>query len=157
MKMLSVDRISSLRPIGTEVGSLGSGKGLAPVPTVSAPARIKEAGVAEPTPSLINQIGQSHKVSTAGIVYSNTADPAQRLAGAEQAPYDWRLKPPAPEKVDDKPPLPEMLIEHLKSLWIASSLAVQTPQPKVEQSVSAADSASKTNLDVSPRPGLSIL
>jgi hypothetical protein len=119
--------------------------------------KVKAASAPEPAPSLINQIGQSNKVSTAGIVYSNTADPSQRLAATELAPYDWRLKPPAPEKVDDKPPLPDMLIEHLKSLWVASSLAVQTPQPKDEKSASVADSALQTTLETSPRSGLAIL
>ena len=156
MKMLSVERISSLRSIATDAGSLGSGKALGSVPVVKAPVRIKEAAAAEPAPSLINEIGQSNKASTAGIVYSNSADPSQRLQATELAPYDWRLKPRAPEKVDDKPPIPEMLIEHLKSLWVASSLAVQTQQPKDEKSASKSDAAAHSKMDVNTTSGMAM-
>lgn len=126
MKMLSIDRISSLRPIGHDVGS---GKGPAPLPAGVVVAKVKAVAAVEPTPSLINQMS---KKSTAGMVYTNTADPVQRPHAPELPPHDWRLKTPESEtpeseKVDNRPALPEMLIEHLKSIWAASALAVQTP------------------------------
>jgi hypothetical protein len=148
MKMLPVERISSLRSIGADAGSLGAGKAILSVPAVNATVRIREVTAAEPPPSLINEIGQSNRASTEGLVYSITVDPSQRLQATGQAPDDGRLKPIAPKKADDKPPIPEILIEHLKSLWVASSLAVQTPVPKDEKSASVSDAASPSKIDM---------
>ena len=148
MKMLPVERISSLRSIGTDAGSLGAGKAISSVPAVYATVRIREVTAAEPSPSLINEIGQTNKASTEGLVYSITVDTSQRLQATGQAPDDGLLKPLAPKKADDKPPIPEILIEHLKSLWVASSLAVQTPEPKDEKSTSASDAASPSKIDM---------
>ena len=158
MKMLSVERISSLRSIGTDAGTLGSGKATAPVPheSVAVKVKVKAAAAPEPAPSLINQIGQSGKTSTAGIVYSNTADPTQRYSATEPPTHDWRLKTPEPEKADNRPALPEMLIEHLKSIWVASALAVQTPQPKDEKSALTFDAAALSKTELSAPSGMAL-
>jgi len=156
MKMLSIDRISSLRPIGTDVGAMGSGKAALPVPTVGPLVKVKAVAAVEPSPSLINQIGQSNKAAHAGLVYSNISDPSLRLLDTEVAPHDWTLKSAKVEKVEERQALPEMLIEHLKSLWVASASAVQTQQPSDEKQTLKSDKASPITTNVGSLPGLAM-
>jgi hypothetical protein len=111
-------------------------------PKVAAPA------ASEPTPSSINKIGQINKAAHAGLVYTNMSDPSLRPLGAELAPYDWSLNPTRTEKVADKPPMAEMLIEHLKSLLVASAAAIQTQQPVDEKLKLKSEKEPVTNLAV---------
>ena len=84
----------------------------------------------EPTSSVINMIGQSDKSSTGEGVYTSVSDPGRRGSEAATVDKDWTIHRPKPEKVEDPPPMPlsQMLIEHVKSLWVASASAVQVQQ-----------------------------
>jgi len=48
---------------------------------------------------------------------------------AATSPKDWTIHRPAPEKVEDPPPPPlsKILMDHLKSVWVASAAAIQDP------------------------------
>ena len=146
MKMLSVDRIEGLRAIGADAGTIGSGRATSPVVSTHAPAKVKASAVIEPTPSLINNIGQLNKAAHAGVVYANMSDPSLRASGSELAPYDWSINPSMTAKEEVKPPLTDMLIEHLKSLLVASAAAIQTQQPVDEKANLKAEKGPITDL-----------
>jgi hypothetical protein len=57
------------------------------------------------------------------------ADPTRRGV-QENTPKDWTIHRPAPEKVEDPPPIPisKVLMDHLETLWAASASAVQVQQ-----------------------------
>ena len=54
---------------------------------------------------------------------------------------------PTPEKVEDPPPVPmsQLLIDHIKSLWMASASAVQ-----IQQQVKNQPDLSSQNLNATP-------
>lgn len=126
MQLPSIDRIPSLRPVAAESASLATGR-VVPVAPVNPP--VQAAASEEPTPSVINMIGQADKPNAGEGVYSSVADPARKDA-AEKVSADWTIKRPAAEKVEDPPPEPiyKMLMDHVKSLWSASASAVQVQQ-----------------------------
>ena len=84
----------------------------------------------EPTPSVVNLIGQVGKSSVGEAVYTSVSDPTRRRSEAGTAEKNWTIHRPKPEKVEEPPPIPrsQMLIEHVKSLWLASASAVQVQQ-----------------------------
>ena len=129
MKMLSVERIENLRALGADAGTPGSARAMPQATSTHAPAKVAAPVVTEPAPSSVIKIGQLNKAAHAGVVYANLSNPSLRASGSELAPYDWSIKPGMTAKVEDKPPLAEMLIEHLKSLLVASAAAIQTLQP----------------------------
>ena len=108
---------------------------VAPVnPTVNAVASV------EPSPSVVNLIGQAYKPERGEAVYTSVSDPARRGSEAGTAEKDWTIHRPKPEKVEDPPPVPlaQLLLDHIKALWVASASAVQ-----VQQQV-------KNQLDIAP-------
>ena len=102
---------------------------------------------AAPTPSVINLINQANKPSTGEAVYSSVSDPGRRGSEAATSKKDWTIHRPVVEKVEDPPPVPlsKVLIEHIKSLWIASASAVQ-----VQQHVKNQLDSSQPNLNATP-------
>lgn len=91
----------------------------------------------EATPGVVNHVNpalhatQSQPPPNEGeLVYTSVPDPSRRSAVTQQAPHDWTLHRPAPEKVEDPPPKPisKVLMDHLKSMWTASASAVQIEQ-----------------------------
>ena len=86
----------------------------------------------EPTPSVINLVGQANKPSAGEAVYTSVSDPGRRGSEAATVPKDWTIHRPVVEKVEAPPPVPisKLLIEHIKSLWAASASAVQVQQVK---------------------------
>lgn len=93
-------------------------------------AAVNPGASIEPTPSVVNLVGQGNKSNTGEGVYTSISDPGRRGSEAATAEKDWTIHRPAPEKVEDPPPLPlsQMLIDHIKSLWMASASAVQVQQ-----------------------------
>ena len=83
-----------------------------------------------PTASVINMVGQGQKTNVGEGVYTSVSDPTRRGSEAATAESDWTIQRPKPEKVEDppKPPLSQVLIDHVKSLWLASASAVQVQQ-----------------------------
>jgi hypothetical protein len=81
-------------------------------------------------PSVVNLVNQANKPSVGEAVYTSVSDPAQRGSEAATASKDWTVQRPMPEKVEDPPPVPlsKMLLDQIKSLWIASASAVQVQQ-----------------------------
>lgn len=88
-----------------------------------------------PTPSVINMVGQGPKTNVGEGVYTSVSDPARRGSEAATAERDWTIQRPKPEKVEDPPPPPlsQVLMEHVKSLWLASASAVQVQQQVKDQ------------------------
>lgn len=86
----------------------------------------------EPTPSVINLVGQANKPSAGEAVYTSVSDPGRRGSEAATVPKDWTIHRPVTEKVEEPPPVPisKLLIDHIKSLWAASASAVQVQQVK---------------------------
>jgi len=91
----------------------------------------------EPTPSVVNHVNPAlHAAQTmqqpneGETTYTSVPDPVSHKASAQQAPHDWTIHRPAPEKVEDPPPKPisQVLLDHLKSMWNASASAVTVEQ-----------------------------
>lgn len=111
------------------------------IPVAAVNPAANAASLSDPAPSVIYQVGQVSKSNAGEGVYSSVSDPARRGSEAATAAKDWTIHRPAPEKVEDPPPVPiaQLLIDHIKSLWIASASAVQ-----VQQQV-------RSQLDLSPQ------
>ena len=101
-----------------------------PVAPVNPSVNVEPAS--EPTPSVINLVGQANKPSTGEAVYTSVSDPGRRGSEAATVPKDWTIHRPVTEKVEAPPPVPisKLLIDHIKSLWAASASAVQVQQVK---------------------------
>lgn len=99
-----------------------------PVAAVNPAANLTSS--TEPTPSVINMVGQGNKSNTGEGVYTSVSDPARRGSEAATAEKDWTIQRPKPEEVEipPPPPLSQVLMEHVKSLWLASASAVQVQQ-----------------------------
>jgi len=89
----------------------------------------------EPTPSVINMVGKNNKPDVGEGVYTSVSDPGRRGSEAATAERDWTIQRPKPEKVEEPPPPPlsQVLMEHVKSLWVASASAVQVQQQVKDQ------------------------
>ena len=121
-----IDRIQSARPVAAEAAALATGR-VMPVVPVNPPQRID--ATAPVTPSVINMISTGDKPNAGEGVYNSVADPV-RQTPEEAAPKDWTIKRPVPEKVENPPPEPlsKVLLDHIKSLWLASASAVQVQE-----------------------------
>jgi hypothetical protein len=75
-------------------------------------------------------INQADKPNSGEGVYTSVSDPTRRGAEASTSVKDWTIHRPAPEKVQDPPsePIAKVLLDHIKSLWLASASAVQVQQ-----------------------------
>lgn len=89
----------------------------------------------EPTPSVINMVGKSNRPDVGEGVYTSVSDPTRRGSEAATAQRDWTIQRPKPEEVElpPPPPLSQVLMEHIKSLWLASASAVQVQQQVKDQ------------------------
>ena len=103
----------------------------------------------EPTPSVINMVGKSNKPDVGEGVYTSVSDPARRGSEAATAEKDWTIQRPKPEKVEDPPPPPmsQVLMEHIKALWLASASAVQVQQ-QVKDQLEASQPSQKATLNM---------
>jgi hypothetical protein len=104
----------------------------------------------EPTPSVINMVGKNNKPDVGEGVYTSVSDPGRRGSEAATAERDWTIQRPKPEKVEDPPPPPlsQVLMEHVKSLWLASASAVQVQQ-QVKDQLEASQPSQKAMLNTS--------
>lgn len=127
MQLPTIDRIQSQRPIAAESAALTTGR-VVPVVAVNPPQQTVAA--AEPSPSVINLINQANKPTTGEGAFTSVSDPTRRGAEAATPSKDWTIHRPAPEKVVDPPPEPisKLLLDQIKSLWLASASAVQVQQ-----------------------------
>ncbi len=87
--------------------------------------------ITEPSPSVVNTIG--NKPNAGEVVYTSVSDPVQPGSEAAGVSKDWTIHHPAPEKVEYPPlePLYKILMDYFKSLWVASSAAVQVQPQQV--------------------------
>jgi hypothetical protein len=136
MQLPSIDRIPNLRPVAVESASLATGR---VVPVAPVNPSTQSIPAAEPSPSVVNLINQADKPNFGEGVYSSVSDPTRRGAEAATPAKDWTIRRPAPEKVQDPPPEPlsKILMDHIKSLWLASASAVQV-QTQVKNQVDMA-------------------
>lgn len=144
MQLPSIDRIPNLRPVAVEAASLVTGK---VVPVAPVNPSVQSTSATEPSPSVINMINQAEKPNSGEGVYTSVSDPSRTGAAGASTHKDWTIHRPAPEKVEDPPPEPisKMLVEHIKSLWLASASAVQ-----VQQQVRNQLDATQPNLNATP-------
>lgn len=117
-----------------------------PVAPVNPPAQLSITPV-EPAPSVINLVNHANKPSTGEAVYTSVSDPARRGSEAATSEKDWTIHRPVVEKVEDPPPVPisKVLMDQIKSLWVASATAVQ-----VQQHVKNQLDTSQSNLNATP-------
>jgi hypothetical protein len=103
----------------------------------------------EPTPSVINMVGKNNKPDVGEGVYTSVSDPGRRGSEAATAERDWTIQRPKPEKVEEPPPPPlsQVLMEHIKSLWLASASAVQVQQ-QVKDQLEASQPSQKAMLNM---------
>jgi hypothetical protein len=129
MQLPPIDRSFHLRPSVVEEASRAAAS---VIPVTPVNPIVNSTTAIEPTPSVINLVNQAHKPSTGEGVYTSVSDPGRRGSEAATAPKDWTIHRPAPEKVEDPPPVPmsKVLMDHVKSLWTASASAVQVQQVK---------------------------
>lgn len=144
MPLPPIERTPNLRPLAAEMASLATGKVL-PVAPVN-PAR-QVAAPEELQPSVINMINQTDKKGAGESVYSSVADPVKKGAQNDPPSRDWTLHRPKPEKVEDPPPEPvsKILMDHLKSLWLASASAVQVQKELKDELELSQRGASQVN------------
>lgn len=148
MELTSVDRNPHPHQPGADVATYASNR-VVPVAAVnpSSGSTVAPVSTIEPTPSVINLVNRSVKPSVGELVYTSVSDPARRGSEAATAEKDWTIHRPAPDKVEEppKPPMYQLLIDHVKSLWTASASAVQ-----VQQHVKNQLEASQTNPNAVP-------
>ncbi len=113
----------------------------------SASANASPSPEPTPTPSVVNLVNQANKASVGEGVYTSVSDPARRGSEAATAEKDWTIHRPAPEKVEDPPPVPmsKLLMDHIKSLWMASASAIQ-----IQQQVKNQLDMSSQNINATP-------
>lgn len=128
MQLPSIDRVPNLRPSGAEMASVSATR-VIPVAPVNPSVHIASAAV-ENAPGVVNLVNQANKPSHGEGIYTSVSDPAQRGSEAATASKDWTIQRPTPEKVEDPPPVPisKLLLDQIKSLWLASASAVQVQQ-----------------------------
>ena len=112
----------------------------------------------EPAPSVINMVGKSNKPDVGEGVYTSVSDPGRRGSEAATAEKDWTIQRPKPEKVEDPPPPPlsQVLMDHIKSLWQASASAVQVQQ-QVKDQLEASQPSQKATLNMTVPESLTYL
>ncbi len=122
MQLPPIDRNPNLRTPLAGAESVAA-KGVPAVPPVGGGNSL------EPRPSVINLVGLSNKAMVGEAVYTSVSDPSRPGSEAATSPKDWTIHRPAPEKVEDPPPTPlsKMLMDHLKSVWVASAAAIHDP------------------------------
>ena len=126
MQLPPIDRSSTSRPVGADAATLAAVR-VIPVSPVN-PAASANANPPA-TPGVVNLVGKSPKLEAGEGVYTSVADPTRRGV-QDNTPKDWTIHRPAPEKVEDPPPIPisKVLMDHLETLWAASASAVQVQQ-----------------------------
>ena len=132
MQLPPIDRSPNLRPVAAELASMAPAK-VIPVAPVNPAGSLTTS--LEPTPSVINMVGKRNMPDVGEGVYTSVSDPTRRGSEAATAEKDWTIRRPKPEKVEDPPPVPlsQVLMEHIKSLWLASASAVQVQQQVKDQ------------------------
>jgi len=145
MSQPSIDRIQSVRPVAAEAAALSTGR-VVPLVPVNPPQQ--DEAPTEVQPSVINKINTGDKSNSGEGVYSSVRDPARQTLD-DAVPKDWTIKRPEPEKVQDPPPEPlsKVLLDHIKSLWVASASAVQV-QEQVKNQIDPTKAA--TSATVAP-------
>lgn len=100
------------------------------IPVAPVNPQVNPVASPEPGPSVVNLVGQVNKPERGEGVYTSVSDPGRRGSEAATAEKDWTIHRPKPEKVEDPPPVPisKLLMDHIKSLWLASASAVQVQQ-----------------------------
>ena len=75
-------------------------------------------------------INQADKPNAGEGVYSSVSDPTRKGAAGDTSDKDWTIQRPAPEKVQDlpAPPMSEVLMGQLNSLWLVNASAGQVQQ-----------------------------
>ena len=133
MQLPSIDRISNTRPVAAEAASLATGK-VVPVVQVNLPGQA--SGDLGPSPSVINMVNQVDKPNFGEGVYTSVADPTRPGSSAESA-TDWTTQKPKPEetKPPPTPPMYQVLMDHLKALWLASAGSIQVQQKVKDQAL----------------------
>jgi hypothetical protein len=127
MQLPSIERNPNLRPAGADVVTSGANR-VIPVAPVN-PSVSKTTAELEPTPSVINMVKPpAPQADPNDPVYTNRADPMVRNTEASTAPKDWTIhrpeKEPVKEEIPPPPPMSQVLMDHLRTLWTASASAV---------------------------------
>ena len=120
-------------PVSADAATVAAAKVIPVAPVNPVVSPFASAIPVEPTPSIINLVNTTHKPSPGEVVYTSVSDPARRGSEAATAEKDWTIhRPAAPEKVEDPPPPPmyQLLMDHVKSMWTASASAIQVEQVK---------------------------
>lgn len=131
MQLPSIERNPDLRVASAEVVSSGANR-VIPVAPVNPSVSVTTAAL-EPTPSVINMVrSPTPQADPNDPVYTNRADPLVRHTEAATAPKDWTIhrpeKEPVKEEIPPPPPLSQVLMDHLRTVWSASASAIQVEQ-----------------------------
>lgn len=127
MQLPTIDRTPNLRPIGADAVSAGASK-VIPVAPVNPSVIVRPA--LESVPSVVDLVNPTLKANVGEPVYTSVSDPGRPGSEAATAPKDWTIHRPVAEKVEDPPPKPiyQVLMDHIKNVWLASASAVQMEQ-----------------------------
>jgi hypothetical protein len=135
MQLPSIDRTPNLHRSGADVASSGANR---VIPVAPVNPSVHASPAVEPTAGVVDMVNPALKPQAAKTtptegepVYTSVADPVKK--GSEAAvPRDWTIHRPAPEKVENPPPKPtsQVLMDHLKKMWVVSASAIQVEQVK---------------------------
>ena len=106
------------------------------IPVAPVNPSVESSAPPEATPGVVNHVnpalhaGPLAPANEGEPTYTSVPDPVRNSSAARQAPHDWTVQTPAPEKVESPPqkPISQMLMDNLKSMWTASASAVQVEQ-----------------------------
>lgn len=128
MQLPNIDRSHSLHPTGAELAAAGVGQA---VPVAPGNPVVQPSAILSPTPGVVDMVNPALK---AHPPTQAPPQPGQSSANGDGAVVQQGSGTPIPEhtKKQDPPPQPlaDMLLSQLKSVWNASTNAVQVEQVK---------------------------
>lgn len=122
-----------------------------------------DASPSDTSPSVVNLIGQTGQYGADGRIKTSQAgflpDGQDGSNGSvvsngpngSTTPHDWTIHHAPSKKVQDPPPKPlyKILLEHIKSVWLASTGAIHIQNPVLDQANTA-----NANANVTATPGV---
>ncbi|HCY17286.1 MAG: hypothetical protein A2Z93_13845 [Curvibacter sp. GWA2_64_110] len=133
---------------------------------MAVPAAARVIPVAPVNPSVQVQAGASvvndinpevqAKAASESAAQPSASDPLQGGSKADNSSKDWTQAAPKPKVAEEPPkePLTQMLIEHVKTLWILSARAVDLMSSHNQDSNQVQNLAQIRNQDPSAIPGV---
>jgi hypothetical protein len=127
MQLPTIDRTPNLRPSGADAVSAVASK---VVPVAPVNPSVASRPSLDAVPSVVDLVNPALKTNSGEPIYTSVSDPGRPGSEAATVSKDWTIHRPVTEKVEDPPPKPiyQVLIDHIKNVWLASASVVQMAQ-----------------------------